>query len=366
MLEINKPVILLDEQKARRNIARMAEKAACNKVRFRPHFKTHQSAVIGEWFRDVGVDAITVSSVSMAEYFAESGWEDITIAFPVNLRELDAINTLAARISLSLLVDSPMVIKRLAEILTVPVQLWLAVDTGMGREGLSYDAPAQFETLIQTAHRFPHLKVAGLLTHFGQTYSVQGKSAVAQVYRDSVIKLTGLKQELQAGTGAELEISIGDTPSCSLVDDLSAVDEIRPGNFVFYDIHQLQIGACVEADLAAAAACPVVAVYPERQTILIYGGAIHLSKDYLSGPDGTRIFGKVARLEAHGWGKILPETTLYSISQEHGVIRTTPQSCAQVQPGDVLVIHPAHICLVVTALHRYRTLNNLSFSSFVE
>ena len=366
MLEIKKPVILLDERKVRRNIARMAEIAARNKVRFRPHFKTHQSTAIGEWFREVGLRAITVSSVSMAEYFAESGWDDITIAFPVNLRELDAINALAARVSLGLLVDSPLVVSRLAEVVSQPLKLWLAVDTGLNREGLAYDAPDQFESLIRTIHRFPNLEVAGLLTHFGQTYSVQGKDAVSQVYRDSLAKLTTLKHALQSWTDNRLEISIGDTPSCSLVDDLSAVDEIRPGNFVFYDIHQLHIGACIEKDLAAAAACPVVAVYPERQTILIYGGAIHLSKDFLPAPGNARIYGKVALLESGGWGKLLPDTTLYSVSQEHGLIRTTPQICAQIQPGDVLVIHPAHVCLVITALHRYLTLDNKSFSSFVE
>ena len=366
MLDIRKPILLLDEAKTRRNINRMTEKAAVNNVRFRPHFKTHQSSVIGEWFREVGVTAITVSSVSMAEYFAEAGWDDLTIAFPVNLRELEAINTLAGRVSLGLLVDSPVVIHSLAAGLTHPVKVWLAVDTGLGREGLAYDTPEQFEVLLQAAAGSPFVEVRGLLTHFGQTYSAQGKGAVTRVYQDSLAKLTILRRELQTRLGVWLEISIGDTPSCTLVDDLSEVDEIRPGNFVFYDIHQLHIGACTQADIATAAACPVVSVYPERQTILIYGGAVHLSKDFMPGPENARIYGKVSLLEEGGWGEILPDTTLYSISQEHGLVSTTPQICAMVEPGDVLVIHPAHICLAVSALHRYLTLENESFSSFVE
>jgi D-serine deaminase-like pyridoxal phosphate-dependent protein len=84
--DISVPTLLLDEGRARRNIFRMADKAASNQVRFRPHFKTHQSAAVGEWFRDVGVTAITVSSVEMARYFAAHGWNDITFAFPVNVR----------------------------------------------------------------------------------------------------------------------------------------------------------------------------------------------------------------------------------------------------------------------------------------
>jgi D-serine deaminase-like pyridoxal phosphate-dependent protein len=84
-LAIQKPTLLLSRQRAMANIEKMAQKALHSGVRFRPHFKTHQSAQVGEWFREFGVEAITVSSVEMALYFAQHGWRDITIAFPVNL-----------------------------------------------------------------------------------------------------------------------------------------------------------------------------------------------------------------------------------------------------------------------------------------
>lgn len=86
--DMEKPTLLVNPQIARRNIAFMAEKAYRQGVRFRPHFKTHQSAVVGEWFREQGVQAITVSSVDMARYFADHGWQDILIAFPVNLHQM--------------------------------------------------------------------------------------------------------------------------------------------------------------------------------------------------------------------------------------------------------------------------------------
>ncbi len=103
---IHQPTLILNEERARRNIHGMAAKAAANQVRLRPHFKTHQSALIGEWFRDEGIDAITVSSLSMARYFAEHGWENITVAFPFNLREIEELWDLGERCHLELLVDS--------------------------------------------------------------------------------------------------------------------------------------------------------------------------------------------------------------------------------------------------------------------
>ena len=82
----------------------MAEKAAKSNTSFRPHFKTHQSAQIGEWFRQEGVEAITVSSVRMAKYFAANDWGDITIAFPFNVHETKQADELAGKINLLLIV----------------------------------------------------------------------------------------------------------------------------------------------------------------------------------------------------------------------------------------------------------------------
>ena len=38
------PALVLDKSKCINNIKRMAEKVSQNHLRFRPHFKTHQSA----------------------------------------------------------------------------------------------------------------------------------------------------------------------------------------------------------------------------------------------------------------------------------------------------------------------------------
>ncbi len=76
-----------------------------------------------------------------------------------------------------------------------------------------------------------------------------------------------------------LKLSVGDTPGCSLLPDFPGVDEIRPGNFVFYDAEQLEIGSCASNQIAVALACPIVARHPERNEVVLYGGAIHLSKE---------------------------------------------------------------------------------------
>ncbi len=103
--ENGEPLLVLNEEICKRNIKNMSDKIRRFGGVFRPHFKTHQSIVIGEWFRDCGVDCITVSSFKMAFYFAERGWKDITVALTTTVLQLDLIEELAQKINLNILVE---------------------------------------------------------------------------------------------------------------------------------------------------------------------------------------------------------------------------------------------------------------------
>ena len=111
MQTITKPTLLIDETKCRRNIRMMADKAKKHNVRLRPHFKTHQSLAVGEWYREAGIDCLTTSSLKMAKYFAQNGWQDITIAFPFYAQEISGINKLAEEIDINVIIVSPESIK---------------------------------------------------------------------------------------------------------------------------------------------------------------------------------------------------------------------------------------------------------------
>jgi D-serine deaminase-like pyridoxal phosphate-dependent protein len=352
---IQKPTLLLNHQRASENIRKMADKAQRSGVRFRPHFKTHQSAQVGEWFRDFGVKAITVSSVEMAQYFAQHGWQDMTIAFSVNILEIASIEQLASRINLGLLVESIETAHFLAKNLMAPVNVWLKVDVGYGRTGIPWPDYDKLVALAKQVEKTSHLSLHGLLTHSGHTYRARSELEIQAIYRDTVSKMRAVQENLAMAGVEPVELSIGDTPSCSVVADLSDVDEIRPGNFVFYDVMQLQIGACREEDIAVAVACPVVAKHPERHQLVIYGGAVHLSKEFIV-EDNAQIFGYVARLKDDGWGSRLENAYVSSLSQEHGIITAGDDTISQIKVGDVLVILPVHSCLTVNLLKKYQTL----------
>ncbi len=214
---IETPTLLLDEDKARVNLKRMAAKAAAQRIRFRPHFKTHQSARVAEWFRAEGVSAITVSSLSMSAYFASQYWGDILVAFPVNLREMAAIQRLAGQVHLGLLVESVESAAALGSQLDAPVDIWIKVDTGLHRTGLDVNDTDAVTALIAEVLRHPRLNLRGLLTHAGQTYHARSPQEIRDLYAQSCLAMQRLRASLAGSVAGGLQLSVGDTPGCCLM-----------------------------------------------------------------------------------------------------------------------------------------------------
>lgn len=360
--QIEKPTLLLNETIARNNIQRMVMKAAALKIRFRPHFKTHQSAEIGGWFREAGVEMITVSSVDMARYFAMHGWRDITIAFSANVRQAAALNELAGQVHLGLLIESVDAVQRMSGVFQNPADVWLKVDAGAHRTGLAWDQSERVAEVARAVQTVGNFRLRGVLTHAGHTYGARGAEEVCQRYHESAARMNGLRRALQEQGFDSLEISVGDTPAASLCPELGQVDEIRPGNFVFYDATQARIGSCGWEDIAVALACPVVAKHPERGEVVIYGGAVHLSKDFVIEGD-QRVYGDVCLPVGDRWSAPLPRAYVSALSQEHGILRMRAEDAQRLEVGDLVCILPAHSCLTVTLMKQFVTLSGKSIDT---
>ncbi|MFW9778880.1 MAG: alanine racemase [Candidatus Heimdallarchaeota archaeon] len=361
---VNKPTLLLNVRKAKKNIIEMTQKAKAKGVRFRPHFKTHQSREVGEWFKDVGVSAITVSSMDMAWYFQKADWRDITIAIPCNPLLSKEIDQLAGHCHLNILVESPSVIDDLALFIENEIGVWIEIDVGDLRTGVSWEDHTNLSMLHESIIKREQFEFKGILTHAGQTYKASSPQQIWEVYKSSVERMNEVKTHLEAIGAYNIEISVGDTPSMSLVDDFGKVDEIRPGSFVFYDLTQVALGAAREEDIAIGVACPVIAKNLDRGEIVVHGGAVHLSKETLRLASGDLAFGKVAVFSESTWGASLEDVYVSNISQEHGVIKAPKEFIKGIKYGDVLVILPVHSCLTANLFTKFQTLEGNFISSF--
>ncbi len=353
------PALILDRIKCLGNIEKMAQKAKKHGLGFRPHFKTHQSAVIGQWYRDFGVSEITVSSFRMAEYFAGAGWKDLLVAFPFGPPDLEYLDRLTADHTVSILVDSLEIMESLKRIRR-RIPFYIDIDTGYGRTGVRSDDPEQVDRIIRCSRENRNLDFAGFYCHAGHSYKAAGPDGRGEIHRKAMSDLIILKQQF-----SELhpQVLYGDTPNCSTQEDFEAVDTITPGNFVFYDLFQWSVGSCREDEIAVAMACPVVSRYPGEKKLLVHGGAVHFSKEELR-LDGQIVYGRGvaygtgSRLPAaeKGWSPMKDPVSLTQISQEHGIIRDCPPVFFdQVRIGDLLYLLPVHSCLTANLMGGYVT-----------
>lgn len=354
MSNIATPTLFLDEQKVRANLQRMVSKAERNNLVLKPHVKTHQSLEVGKWCRESEINKITVSSVKMAEYFSADGWNDITIAFPVNPREIDRLNNLAQKIDLSLLVSDQNIIPILESGINSNVQLYIEIDTGSDRTGYKSEQTDPIQNIISRLADQNHLHFKGFYSHPGHSYSARSAEQILTIQRNAVQQMRELKATFKKYHPG-LVCCVGDTPCCSVGEDWDGIDEISPGNFAFYDLMQVEIGSCQPNEIAVVLACPVVAIYPSRNEIAIHGGGIHLSKDRLE-HNGLISYGNVVRMsDDFTWSTPVENCYVRSVSQEHGIVTCTDSFMTDVKLGDIIGILPVHSCMTADTMKMYRS-----------
>lgn len=349
MNSISQPTLIINESIARRNIKAMAEKARKNKISFEPHFKTHQSKEVGEWFREEGVDSITVSSVSMALYFSTNGWNKITIAFPVNILEINKLNTVLKHAALTLLIQDVETVAKLS-VLNKKVKLFIEIDAGYHRSGVEYNSLVEIKSIFNSIKDSKH-SFKGFYCHAGNSYSARGHLEVRKIYKDLEAKMSTLKNEF---VEMKPHIAIGDTPTCSVINDFKGIDSIHPGNFVYYDYTQVQIGSCQLHQVAAYLVCPIVAKNKERNELIIYGGGVHLSKEALDTQEGL-CYGPIGRMSEKGIFTSYSNSFVKSISQEHGIISSNSEILSSIKVGDLITVIPIHSCMTVDCMSRIYT-----------
>lgn len=346
--DLTTPAFLIERSILHRNCDRMRQKALDSGVSFRPHVKTHKSVAIGRIQHGGGLGPITVSTLAEAEVFAADGFRDITYAVPLAPEKIARAAALASRVDrLSVLIDSERALHAIEEYGAshgVVFDVFLKVDCGYHRAGVDPDSPDSVRLAMAIA-RSESARMQGLLTHAGHSYHARDPEDIRRVAAEEAGCLSRFRALLATEGMGETLRSIGSTPTASVVERFSDCDEVRPGNYVFYDAFQTTIGSCSLAECAVSVLTTVVGSYPERATIVVDAGALALSKDL--GPDHVD--------PSFGYG-IVCDTSLrplpmkvLALSQEHGKI----SAHAHVPVGTRLRIVPNHSCLTAAMFDRY-------------
>ncbi|MCX7879050.1 MAG: alanine racemase [Ignavibacteria bacterium] len=349
--EISEPTLLLDEKKCKANIQKVIEKVNSLGIQFRPHFKTHQSKHIANWFEEFGVEKIAVSSLKMAKYFAQANWKDILIAFPLNLRSFDEALQLSELIEIKFTISDISVLEYLNNVTNFPIKFYLEIDVNATRSGFDIENYFEIEKAIKIFKKNPNLVLIGLLAHNNQTYLQNSQEGVIKSNNIFLSKLAELKSFF-LDNGFEVILSVGDTPSISICEEFPSVDELRPGNFVFYDVMQTQIGSCSVNEIAVCVAAPIVAIYHNRSEIVCYAGSVHLSKEHFSLGE-AKVYGLIVELQNNTWGLPLENSYVREVYQEHSLVKIDYSLLKKFKVGDLIGILPVHSCLTADCFRNY-------------
>jgi D-serine deaminase-like pyridoxal phosphate-dependent protein len=350
------PSLLLDIARVHRNAERMSEVAAHNGVRLRPHIKTHKCIEVAK-IQTKGHDgAITVSTLAEARAFVKNGFPDITYAVPIERGKFDdAIEILKNDVKLNLLTDDADTVKALdaaASKAGVEFEVFVKVDCGTHRVGVEPDSDAALEIprLLSDAL---NLNFAGILTHAGHSYDAKSKDGILEVARHERDSMVELATRIGRKGIAVPTVSIGSTPTMSCIDHLDGIDEIRPGNYIFFDAYQATLGSCAFEDTALTVLAAVI--HKGANRLVIDAGAIALSKD--RGPvglDPSCGYGHVLDVEGNETGM-----RVTGLSQEHGEIEAGESAIfGKVKVGDRVRILANHSCLTAAQHSHYHIIEN--------
>jgi D-serine deaminase-like pyridoxal phosphate-dependent protein len=349
------PGLVLDVERVKRNAERMSQRVNQFGADLRPHIKTHKCIEVARIQTAGHSGAVTVSTLAEARAFVANGFSKITYAIPIERGKFDEAIEISRNCELSLItddIDVPDQLNTAAKAAGVNLNLFMKVDCGYHRCGVepTTDAAIEIPRRISDAS---NLRFAGILTHAGHSYNCQTKSEVMALARHERDLMADFGVRLRDEVGQVPIVSIGSTPTITSVDHLNGIDEVRPGNYIFFDAFQATLGSCAFDDCALTVLASVTHRDPVRRKVILDAGAIALSKD--RGPVGLNPgcgYGRVLDLEG---GDL--NLTVGEMSQEHGVVMVEDEHLFDsLKVGDRVRVLANHSCLTAAQHSHYNVL----------
>jgi len=336
--QLDTPALWVDLQVMERNLACMAQYCRSHGLAVRPHIKTHKTPELARRQLSLGAVGITCAKVTEAEVMAESGCEEILLAYPLwGGQKWTRLAALAERVRVIAATDSlehaqalAVGLGRAAEKLSLLVE----VDLGMGRCGLPLDG-----RLTETLARIAGLAVPlrGMMFYPGQIMKV-GKKSLQELGDRLSMALDSFRR---AGIEPEV-VSGGSTPTAFYSHLQEGLSEIRPGTYIFNDCNTVHLGAAGWEDCALRVRCRVVSTSVPGVAIIDGGG---------------KCFSDAAGLYGPGFGRLVdcPEVFCEKMWEEHGYLKLGDSGFRPVV-GRMVDVIPNHAC---TAVNMHRRLHGV-------
>jgi D-serine deaminase-like pyridoxal phosphate-dependent protein len=236
----------------------------------------------------------------------------------------------------------------------VVVDVLIELDSGERRAGLIAGTEAVV-ILGRALHALPGTRLAGVLTHAGNSYQCRNLEALRQVAEEERLAAVTAAGQLRAAGLPCPTVSVGSTPTATHGQNFEGLTEMRCGVYMFGDVFQAEIGSHALTDIAVSVLATVIGHRPELNAALIDAGALALSKDRSTGAPGlpedagfgllTDILGR-ARIAGVKVGHVY---------QEHGMLVSDGPFPFDLLPvGARVRVLPNHVCMTAAMHDAYR------------
>lgn len=338
-LAIDTPALLVDLDKAGRNIESMQKKADAAGVCLRPHAKTHKMPYFAKLQTKAGAKGICVAKVGEAEIMADGGMRDIFIATQVaGMSKARRIRDLAERgVRMSVAVDNVFQVRQLEDAFAGgDAVCWVRIEIEVGENRSGVVAFEQAEELARAIGGCGSVRLDGLFCHEGHTYRADSMDDCRRLGREAQERILEFASRLRDAGFAFDVVSIGSTPSMLTTDILPGITEVRPGTYIFMDAAQGRVAG----DFACCAATVLATVtsLPTEERIVLDTGAKALTAQTRNGG--------ICDTPGLGLIKNGNGVRLSGVYDEHGIVLDAKLR-AELKHGDKIEIIPNHICPVV-------------------
>lgn len=360
--DIPTPAVLIDASRLTENLETMQAQADREGVRLRPHTKTHKSIAMARRQRNLGAHGLTVAKLGEAEVFAKAGFEDIRLSYALigDDKYARALQLIESGCRISFCVDTMEGARSASAFFAArdaEVDVMIETDIGYGRCGVRWDDPASAR-FAADVDALPGLRVVGILTHAGHAYNGpkhEGESLqdalnrVSDQERDRMLDFADTLRAAGVASAVDgsLEISIGSTPSISAFTNAERhgfrVTEIRPGNYLYLDMTQANLGVAPLDRCSLTVLATVISRHDNpdgTQRFFLDSGKKVLTSD---GAYGAKGYGQI--LSATEPATPMEGTLINGLSEEHGWVRASGD--VDVKVGDRVRVIPNHACVVV-------------------
>lgn len=333
--DLDTPALLIDLDVMERNLGRMADYVRTHGLRLRPHTKTHKIPALASRQMALGAVGLTVAKVGEAEVMLGAEPDDLLIAYPViGKQKLDRLMRVAGKTQVTVALDSVVAARELsaaAQASGKNIGVLAEMDVGLGRVGVQ--PGDELLTLVRCIDSLPGLTFEGIAFYPGHI-KMMDSAAEATLAKLGELLDSVVRDLSSAGFPVKI-VSGGSTPTLFHSHQVSQLNEIRPGTYIFNDRNTVLCGASSYEDCAASILLTVVSTAVKDQMI-IDGGSKTFSSDRPTGIDEVS-FGRLVDA---------PEAVFGKMNEEHGFVGLRKVS-KSFQVGDRVQVIPNHVCVAM-------------------